>query len=124
LDQVATYVHSQHESIDCGHFVEPDWYGAQRGIDCVISARGQRRPFTVVFDVAGIDDHFSNALIGDSSGNVVELMYATGMVIRPDTLLKHPCPAPVRLDVDNTYRIPRLFCSPRNHEWTRDYLLW
>jgi len=106
---VAAFIHSQRGGIDCGHIVEPDAKAAQAAIDCAMSARESGRPFVVIFSVHAIDEQVSNAMVGDSKGNGVELLYATGMVNDANTLLKHRCDTPVQLRVDlpSIYHIPR-----------------
>jgi hypothetical protein len=110
---VAAFIHSQRGSTDCGHILEPDVKPAQAAIDCAMSARDSGRPFVVSFSVHGIDERVSNAVVGDSKGNGVELLYATEMVNNGNTLWKHRCDAPVQLRVDSptTYHIPRLHCA-------------
>ena len=123
--ELAAYVHSQRGSTDCGHIVEPDYYAAQAAIACALSANERHQPFRVVFNVHGIDEKFSSAVVGDSKGNVVELFYGTGAVTNANTLFKHTCQLPVQFPVDNVYRIPRLHCAPfRNDAFQRDHLIW
>ena len=124
---VAASIHSQRGSVDCGHISQPDANAAQAAIDCAMSARKSGRPFLVVFSVHGIDERVSNAVIGDSRGNGIELFYATGMVNGANTLLKHRCDSPVNLQVDppTTYHIPRLHCAPwPSTALVKDRLLW
>jgi len=124
---VAASVHSQRESIHCGHVVEPDARSAKVAIDCAISAQTDRRPFVVIFTVHGTDERVSNAVVGDSKGNGLELLYATGMVVDANMLLKRRCDSPIQLQVDppTTYHIPRLHCSPSpNALFAKDRLLW
>jgi hypothetical protein len=125
--ELAAMIHSQRSSIDCGHILEPDVKAAQAAIDCAISAREKGRPFVVVFSVHGIDERVSNAVVGDSRGNGVELFYATGMVNNAKTPLKHRCDAPVQLRVEprTIYQIPRLHCSPwPTADFAKDHLWW
>jgi len=92
-----------------------------------MSAGENGRPFVVIFSVHGIDEQVSNALVGESKGSGVELVYATGMVNNANTLLRHRCGAPVQLLVDppTTYHIPRLHCAPwPTTDFGRDRLLW
>jgi hypothetical protein len=124
---VAASIHSQRGSVDCGHIMEPDAKAAQAAIDCAMSARENGRPFVVVFSVHGIDERVSNAVVGDSKRDGIELFYATGMVNDANTLLKHRCDAPVQLQVDppTTYHIPRLHCAPwPATDLAKDRLLW
>jgi hypothetical protein len=124
---VAAVIHLQRGGINCGHIVEPDAKAAQAAIDCAMLASESRRPFVVTFSVHGIDEQFSNAVVGDSKGNGVELLYATGMVNDAKTLLKHGCDAPLQLRVEpaSIYHIPRLHCAPwPTIEFVKDRLLW
>ena len=63
-------------------------------------AREKGRPFVAIFSVHGIDEHVSNAVVGDSRAHVVEILYATGAVNNSNTLVKHRCDTPVQLWVD------------------------
>jgi len=124
---IAAYSHSQRAGVHCGHIVEPDWNRAQAAIDCAISAREHGRPFVVIFSVHGIDEQISSAVVGDSKGNAVEIVYATGMVTYRNTLMRHHCKAPVQLQLDppTIYHVPRLHCAPWSPtEFKRDYFLW
>lgn len=124
---VAASIHSQRGSIDCGHVFEPDARAAQAAIDCVMSASESGRPFVVIFSVHGIDEGVSNAVVSNSKGNGVELLYATGMVSDANTIWKHRCDAPLQLLIEppTSYRISRLHCAPwPSSEFARDRLLW
>src|SRR2546421_7973392 len=123
----AAYAHSERGSANCGHIVEPDYQAAQAAINCATSAHQQRRPFVVIFSVHGIDEQISNAIVGDSKANALEIMYATGMVTNANMLLRHRCNVPVQLQIQEAtaYRIPRLHCAPwPPAEFEKDHLLW
>jgi len=122
---VAAHVHSQRGTIECGYVVVPA--AAQAAITCAISAHEHHQPFTVIFTVYGIDEIISNAVVGDSRGGASEIVYATGMVSHPNTLLRRRCDLPVQLQVEppTVYPIPRLHCAPlSNAAFERDRLLW
>jgi len=124
---VAARIHSQSGSVECGHISEPDARAAQGAIDCAMSARQSGHPFVVIFSVHGTDERVSNALVGDSRGNAIELFYATGMVNNANTVMKHRCDVPVQLRVDppDIYHIPRLHCAPwPPTHFVKDRLLW
>ena len=124
---VAARIHSQRRSIECGHIFEPDARAAKGAIDCATSALESGRPFVVTFSVHGTDERVSNALVGDSRGNAIELFYATGMVNNANTLMKHRCGTPVQLlaDPQNAYHIPRFHCAPwPPTDLVKDRLLW
>jgi len=128
----AARFHSERGSIECGHVTNRQRHAepvisADAGINCAIAAHENRRPFTLLFTGSGMDERVSTAIIGDSEGNVTELIYATGMVINNSTLLKHSCSRPVQLLVErrSPYGFPRLHCAPWPPErMERDYLLW
>jgi hypothetical protein len=120
--QAAAYVHSQRGSIDCGDIVEPNYPATQAAINCATSAHEKRHPFVVIFTVHGIDDQISNAVIGDSKGSAIEIVYATGMVTDRNTLLRHHCSVPVQLQVDGS---SRLHCAPwPPAEIEKDHFFW
>lgn len=126
--RVAASVHAERGALNCGDVLQSQGEGiAAASINCAVAAQAERRPFRVTFRVAGTDEVMSYALIGDSQGNVVELMYATGVVANGNTLLRHRCGSPVELQITSAhpYGIPLLHCAP----WPppkveRDWLLW
>ena len=124
---VAASIRSDRGSVACGHILEPDAKAAQTAIECAMSASESGRPFVVIFTVHGIDERISNAVVGDSKGNGLELFYATGGVYNANTLFKRHCDVPAQLHVDppTTYYIPRLHCAPwPPHNFAKDCLLW
>ena len=124
---VAAFVHSQRGSIDCGHVFEPSEGNGQAFIDCAASAQQHHRPFIAIFTVGGGDDETSNAVVVDSKGNAVEIVYKTGYVTDPDVLLRHRCNAPVQLQIDDPATVlrPRIHCAPwPPTQFERDHLLW
>jgi hypothetical protein len=121
---IAAFVHSHRGSVDCGHVVEPDYWGAQTAVACALSAHENRHPFSVIFSVHDIEGTVDNAIIGNSRSDFVEDMYATGMFGR---IMKHNCKIPGQLQLEpaSIYHIPRLHCAawpPTRVE--RDHLLW
>jgi len=122
---IAAFVHSHRGSVDCGHVVEPDYWGAQTAIACALSAHESRRPFSIIFTVDNIEGPVDNAIIGNSRSDVIEVVYATGMFA--SRIMKNNCNVPGQLQLEpaTIYHIPRLHCTP----WPpthieRDYLLW
>jgi hypothetical protein len=127
--QWATRFHAEKDSIDCGYVagsscLSDSHANAEAALKCALDANEHHLPFSVIFTGCGIDEQISNAVIGDSRGNAIELVYGTGMVRPRHTLLKHGCK---QLQVEQTspYGFPRLHCAP----WppTRleeDYILW
>jgi hypothetical protein len=112
--KAAVRMHSERGSADCGQLtnasdgphLDPDVV-----LDCVRVARQQHRPFVVMFTVHGIDETFSNAIVGDSKGRAVEILYGMGMADNPNKLFRHACDSsrPFLLEQSS---IPRLHCQP------------
>lgn len=128
---MAALVRAQKGSLHCGHLTYSGRSSRvadhNRAISCALSALEHRRPFIIIFTAQGVDERISNAIVGDSQGNVVELVYAIGMVNPANTLLKRPCDKPIRLHVDppTAYRIPRLHCAPwPPADWGKGHILW
>lgn len=126
---LAARAHAQRGSLNCGQLADfrSNTIAPEAAIRCALNAQQHHRPFTITFHVHGIDEQVSNAIIGDSAGNAIELFYGTGTVERRDTLLKHRCVQPTQLQIDppTIYGIPRLHCTP----WPpsaleRDYIFW
>ena len=71
---------------------------------------------SLTFRVSGTDAAVSYALIGDSKGNVIELMYSTGAVAEGNTLLRHRCSSPVQLQTTSDHPwVFRWFTVRRGH---------
>ncbi len=116
-------------SMDCGQLTNSrsNAVAPEVAIKCALDSLHHQRPFTIAFHVHGVDEQVSNAIVADSSGSAIELFYATGMVMRPNTLLRHRCSQPTQLQIEppTIYGIPRLHCAP----WPasaleRDYVFW
>ena len=125
--RIAARVHAEHGALNCGDVKYSEGRkAATAAINCAMAAQAERRPFRVTFSVPGTDEAVYHALVGDSQGGAVELMYAIGMVETHDTLLQHRCSSPVQLQIeDNPYGIPLLHCAPwPPNRFERDWLLW
>ena len=121
---IAAHVHAQRGAVNCGHIV-----GSRGGMksawafwlmDCAVSAAEKHRPFFVILTRSGgTDVTFSHAVVADSGGTGVEILYSTGMEIHADALLRYRCDSPIRLDVETGHCAP---WPPTKIE--RDHLLW
>jgi hypothetical protein len=103
-------------SINCGDLV----FGRSRAADinaavqCAASASASGRPFRIAFVASGIDSSHSSAIVGDSQGNAVEMLFSTGMVDTANRLLRHSCGTPMhlKLSLGEDGAIPSLNCEP------------
>jgi len=123
--EYAAYLHSERGSTDCGHVKN---HARGLGSDersafaCASSASERHRPFTVILTESGIDETISTAIIGDSKGKAIQLFYATGMVDRTHTLLKHRCSQPTQLVL--RAEVVQLYCLPWPPTAERDFMFW
>lgn len=124
---LAAHLHAQRGSIDCGHIFNTELPkgGAHTdtGVQCALSAHKSRQPFVVIFTVNGIDSVFSDAIVENSQGKAIEIVYFSGMVSQPG-LFRHTCATPVQFQVESS-DISLLHClpwPPTNLE--RDWILW
>jgi len=118
---IAVHLHAQRGAVNCGHIVGP-WRnesGWRSAMDCAVSAAEKHRPFFLILTRPSIDDTFSTAVVADSGGTGVEILYSTGMEIHADTIFRHRCDSPIRLDVETGHCAP---WPPTKIE--RDRLLW
>jgi hypothetical protein len=126
--KITAYVHSQRGAIDCGHSVAVrDEIGAETVVRCALSAHSKGRPAVAIFTTEGTDLKASNAIVGDSEANTLEIVYAPGLVANHGNLLKRRCDRPVQLLVyqATTYDLPTLHCAPwPSSKFERDYFLW
>lgn len=126
---VAAYAHSQRGAIKCGRiagtppFHEPQ-AEADEAIRCALSAHNQRRPFVVMFSIHGSDGDVSNAVVGDSDGNAVEIFYATGDYKNAHKMMSHRCGSLQVEPPPQSYMIPVLHCADwRTANYQGNYLL-
>ena len=84
---------------DCGRSAIDDSRFAQR--DCVFDSHRDRKPFIVLFEVAGKEGElYEEGLAGDSSGGVYTLEIASGDNFRKGGhLAPRACPTPPKLEV-------------------------
>lgn len=125
----AVAIHAHRGSLDCGHLAqgEANEKPLDTSIECAVNAQHNHVPFIITFYVYGIDEQIWSGIVGDARGNATEYLYAMGMIRPANTLLKHPCAAPARLQIEppTIYGIPRLHCTP----WPaprleRDWIFW
>jgi hypothetical protein len=127
--ETAAKLHSEWGSTDCGHVTNSSYHGErimdETAIACVQNSLERRHPFRVTFTGYGIDDEISTALVADSKGNAIELLYGTGMVTMRNRLLRHHCDSPTRPLTEEAFGFLQLHCAewpPANLE--TDYVLW
>lgn len=75
----------------------------------------------------GVDEHVSSAIIGDTGGKAVEILYLAGMFKDRNKLLRHDCSRPTRLvaETNSPYSIPVLHCEPwPPQNFRRDHIFW
>jgi hypothetical protein len=128
--ETAAKLHSEWGSTNCGHVTNSLYHGerirTETAIACVQNSLERRQPFRVIFTGYGIDDEFSTALVADSKGNAIEVLYETGMgTMRNRGLLRHRCDSPTRLLTEEAFGFLQLHCAgwpPANLE--TDYVLW
>jgi hypothetical protein len=79
--EAAVRLRAEMGSINCGHLSDssddPHTLNPDAVIRCALSAHQQHHPFIVIFSVSGVDEQLSTAIVGDSKGNAVELVYGT-----------------------------------------------
>src|SRR5438552_9351025 len=91
--EMAVHIRAERNSIDCGN-VNGSEHAPTYAINCAVAAHKSHHAFFVIFYVPGVDEAISNAIVEDSRGHAMEIIYATGMVT-PKGLLRHPCAEPV-----------------------------
>ena len=115
--EASVYVHSKRGSANCGHLTN-SWYGphpdSNAVIRCVESAHELHRPFFVTLSFHGVDDYHSSAIVGDSEGQAIEILYWSGMVIGANELLRRRCDVSRQFLVliGNKTDIPQPHCYP------------
>jgi hypothetical protein len=128
--ETAAKLHSKWESTNCGHVTNSSYHGerirVETAIACVQNSLERRYPFRVTFTGYGIDDELSTALVADSKGNAIEVIYETGMGrLMPNKLLRHHFDSPTRLFTEEAFGFLQLHCAgwpPATLE--TDYVLW
>jgi hypothetical protein len=114
--EMAVRLKAERGSINCGKLVFGRSYLADinAAIQCAASANANSRPFRIAFRASGIDSSYSSAIVGDSKGNAIEILFDTGMVNTANRLLRHPCGSPLRLKLGlgEDGAIPSLNCEP------------
>src|SRR5437868_11394550 len=117
--EIAARLHSEWRRTSCGHVTNSPYHGrrpsADAAITCAQNALEHHHAFSVIFTGYSIDDEVSNALVANSKGEAVEVLYATGAVANRNRLLRRRCDFPTRLVVekDSPFGFPRLHCA----EW-------
>jgi hypothetical protein len=135
---IAAHAHAQRGAVNCSHFEVPiggpdgkgagarpwrfkDYPSFRAAMDCAVSAAARHLPFIVIVTLPGIDMEASTAVVGDSNGKGIEIVYTTGLEIHADTLLRYRCDSPIRIDIETGHCAP---WPPKEVEVERDHLLW
>lgn len=125
--EASVRVHAERGSTNCGHLTNsgpnPDFTAV---IQCVEAAHQQHHPFFVTVTEYGTDETYSNAIVGDSEGEAIEIFYLSGTVAQANELLKRPCPPAAQfLMVNDRGAIPQLHCYPWPPQaLERDHIFW
>jgi hypothetical protein len=125
--KIDAYVRAKRGAVRCGDVTNHGGDDVEGAVNCALSAHKSRRPFVIIFTVSGIDERISSAVVGDSDGNAVEILYMEGMFRKRDTLLRHVCSIPARLELERSspYEIPRVHCAPwPPPDLEKDYIFW
>jgi hypothetical protein len=114
--EMAARLESERGSTNCGNLVFGRSHAADinAAVQCAASANASGRPFRIIFVASGIDSSHSSAIVGDSQGNAVEILFSTGMVDTANRLLRHSCgrPMQLKLGLGEDHTIPILNCEP------------
>jgi hypothetical protein len=128
--EASVRVHAERGSTNCGHVTNSGYEAhpdSTAVIHCVEAAHQQNRPFFVTFSFHGVDDFYSNAIVGDSKGQAIEIFYSGGMVIQANELLRRRCEVSKQFLVVGADRgdIPQPHCFPwPPNTLERDHIFW